>query len=261
MKLFDCHVHSSLSFDSKEPMENYIRKAVAEGDEYFITTEHADLESYIFDGRDILADIEKQQELVKHLNEKYPINVLLGIEVGWKPSIHQRNLDIVKKYPFDMVILSIHETEEYDVASPQFSQGKTADRCYSEYLSMAEAAIDAFEDFDTFAHIDYVLRYVGHTDLAKHSRQLSRIFAKLIDKDKALEINTKTFPQQQAIERMKYIVELYASLGGRKITIGSDAHTADRRKNGFETVKAVLKENGINSVCVFVKRKEYTVQI
>ena len=43
MKLFDCHVHSSLSFDSNEPMENYVRKAVADGDEYFITTEHADL--------------------------------------------------------------------------------------------------------------------------------------------------------------------------------------------------------------------------
>ena len=97
MKLFDCHVHSSLSFDSNETMENYVRKAVADGDEYFITTEHADLESYIFQGEDILADIEKQQRIVSQLNEKYPIKVLLGIEVGWKKSIHQRNMDIVKK--------------------------------------------------------------------------------------------------------------------------------------------------------------------
>ena len=30
MKLFDCHLHSSLSFDSDEPMENYVKQAVAD---------------------------------------------------------------------------------------------------------------------------------------------------------------------------------------------------------------------------------------
>ncbi|MBR6609499.1 MAG: histidinol-phosphatase HisJ family protein [Oscillospiraceae bacterium] len=261
MKLFDCHVHSSLSFDSKEPMENYVRKAVADGDEYFITTEHADLESYIFQGEDILADIEKQRQIVAQLNEKYPVNVLLGIEVGWKKSIHQRNMDIVKKYPFDMVILSIHETEEYDVATPRFREGRTADDCYHEYLTMALEAIDAFDDFDTFAHIDYVLRYVGHTDLSKHRQQLTEVFTKLIEKGKALEINTKTFPDPDAVERMEYIVSLYTSLGGKKITLGSDAHTASRHKNGFDKVIAALKANGVDSVCVFVGRKEHTVCI
>lgn len=261
MKLFDCHVHSSLSFDSREPMENYVRKAVADGDEYFITTEHADLESYIFQGEDILADIEKQQRIVSQLNEKYPIKVLLGIEVGWKKSIHQRNMDIVKKYPFDMVILSIHETEQYDVAAPRFREGRTADDCYREYLDMALEAIENFDDFDTFAHIDYVLRYVGHTDLSKHKEQLSAVFTKLIAKGKALEINTKTFPDPQAVERMEYIVSLYTSLGGKKITLGSNAHQVSRHKNGFDKVIATLKAVGIDSVCVFIDRKEQKVSI
>ena len=240
MKLFDCHVHSSLSFDSNETMENYVRKAVADGDEYFITTEHADLESYIFQGEDILADIEKQQRIVSQLNEKYSIKVLLGIEVGWKKSIHQRNMDIVKKYPFDMVILSIHETD---------------------YNSTPETIGENFDDFDTFAHIDYVLRYVGHTDMSKHKEQLTEVFTKLIAKGKALEINTKTFPDPQAVERMEYIVSLYTSLGGKKITLGSDAHQVSRHKNGFDKVIATLKANGVDSVCVFVGRKEHTVCI
>ncbi len=242
-------------------MENYVKKAVADGDKYFITTEHADLESYVFQGEDILADIEKQQQIVSRLNEKYPIKVLLGIEVGWKKSIHQRNLDIVKKYPFDMVILSIHETEQYDVAAPEYRKGRTADDCYREYLRMALRAIENFDDFDTFAHIDYVLRYVGHTDLSKHKEQLSAVFTKLIEKGKALEINTKTFSDPQAVERMEYIVWLYTSLGGKKITLGSDAHTVSRHKNGFDKVIATLKANGITEVCMFIARKEHTVSI
>ena len=261
MKFFDCHIHSALSFDSNEPMENYVKKALADGDEYFITTEHADLESYIFQGEDILVDIEKQQQTVSRLNEKYPIKVLLGIEVGWKKSIHQRNVDIVKKYPFDMVILSIHETEQYDVTAPEYREGRTADDCYREYLSMALKAVDAFDDFDTFAHIDYVLRYVGHTDLSKHKEQLTAVFTKLIEKDKALEINTKTFPDSQAVERMEYIVSLYTSIGGRKITLGSDAHQVSHHRNGFDRVINTLKANGISSVCVYIGRKEYHVDI
>ena len=54
---------------------------------------------------------------------------------------------------------------------------------------------------------------------------------------------------------MEYIVSLYTSLGGKKITLGSDAHQVSRHKNGFDKVIATLKAVGIDSVCVFVDRK------
>lgn len=257
MKLFDCHLHSSLSFDSDEPMENYVKQAVADGDEYFITTEHADLESHIYNGEDILADIELQQHIVADLNSRYPIRVLLGIEVGWRRSIHQRDMDIVKKYPFDMVILSIHETEDYDVAMPEYGQGRQIDDCYNEYLDCIINAIDAFDDFDTFAHVDYVLRYIGHTDLSKHREKLTQIFTMLIEKGKALEINTRMINQPQGRQGIEYIISLYTSLGGRKFTLGSDAHHVTKYKSGFEDAKALLKKYGISSVCLYIGRKEH----
>ena len=64
MKLFDCHLHTDLSFDSREPMENYVKQAVAAGDDYFISTEHFDLESHIMDGGDIAADLDRQQQII-----------------------------------------------------------------------------------------------------------------------------------------------------------------------------------------------------
>ena len=261
MNVIDCHVHSDLSFDSREPMENYVKQAARQGDKYFITTEHFDLESHVMGGEDIAADLDRQQRMLEELNAKYPVKVLFGVEIGWRKSIHNRDVAVSLSKPFDMIILSVHETDYADVATPLFSQGKTTDQCYNEYLDCVINAINSFDNFDTFAHIDYVLRYVGHTDLSKHKQKLEQIFKMLIERGKALEINTKVIHDPQAVERMKYIVGLYASVGGKKITLGSDAHTADKYKNGFELVIETLKANNINSVCGYVGRKEIVVQI
>ena len=262
MNVIDCHVHSELSFDSREPMENYVRQRAQRGDKYFITTEHVDLESWAIGGEDDIApDFDRQQRLVKELNEKYPVEVLLGVEIGWRKSIHQRNVELALSKPFDMIILSVHEVEYADVSTPQFSYGKTTDQCYDEYLNCIIDAINSFDNFDTFGHVDYVLRYVGHTDLSKHKEKLTQIFKMLIERGKALEINTKVIHNPQAVERMKYIVQLYASVGGEKITLGSDAHTADKYKNGFDLVIETLKANNINSVCGYVGRKEISLPI
>ena len=261
MKLWDCHLHSDFSFDSGEAMENYVRKAAADGDEYFITTEHTDLESHVLDGGDIAPDYDEQLQKVKELNEKYPIKVLYGIEAGWRRDIHDRVAETVASYPFDMVILSLHETEYADVSYPDYMRGRTVDRCYEEYLSLIAEAIENFDNFDTFAHIDYLLRYIGDTDLSRHTESLTRVFRLLIEKGKAMEINTKLFPQRESVRRAEELLALYTSLGGRKITIGSDGHSVDRHKNGFDTVIDMLKKYGIDEVCTYIGRKEYTISI
>jgi histidinol phosphatase-like PHP family hydrolase len=54
-------------------MEIYVKQVAERGEEYFITTEHFDLESHIMDGRDISADLDRQEMLVKQLTEKTPL--------------------------------------------------------------------------------------------------------------------------------------------------------------------------------------------
>ena len=261
MNVIDCHVHSDLSFDSREPMENYVKQAVLQGDKYFITTEHFDLESHVMGGEDIAADLDRQQRLLEELNAKYPVKVLFGVEIGWRRSIHNRDVAVSLSKPFDMIILSVHETDYADVATPLFSHGKTTDQCYNEYLDCIINAINSFDNFDTFAHIDYVLRYVGHTDLSKHKQKLEQIFKMLIERGKALEINTKVIHDPQAVERIEYILQLYTSLGGKKLTIGSDAHSVPVYKNGFDTATRLIKKYGINQVYIYSQRKEIAVAI
>lgn len=261
MKLWDCHLHSSMSIDSGEPIENYVKKAVAEGDEYFITTEHTDLKSHVLGGEDIAPDYDEQLQTVRELSEKYPIKVLYGIETGWRKDIHDRVCDIVKNHPFDMVILSVHETEYSDVSFPDYRRGRTVDECYDEYLSLITQAVKAVDDFDTFAHIDYLLRYIGDTDLSRHTKRLTEIFNLLIEKGKAFEINTKVFPQAESVRRADELLSLYTSLGGEKITLGSDGHDVTRHKNCFDIAVSMLKKHGINKVCVYIERKEHLISI
>ena len=261
MNITDTHVHSALSFDSVEPMENYVKKAAEAGDKYFITTEHVDLESHVLDGGDIVRDFEKQAEEIKQLNEKYPVKVLFGAEIGWRRDIHPRCAEIAEKYPFDMIILSLHETEYADVSYPDYRRGRTVDQCYDEYLGLICDAITNFDNFDTFAHIDYLLRYIGDTDLYRHREKLNRVFALLMEKNKALEINTKIFPRQESVRRAEDIIKMYTEAGGRKFTLGSDSHTADRHRNGFDVVVKLLKKYGINKISMFIGRKEYLMDI
>lgn len=262
MNIYDCHLHSRLSFDSVEDMENYVRIAAASGDERFITTEHTDLESNFSPSHeDIVPDFERQMCLMEELAGRYPIDMLMGIEVGWRKDIHRRNCRLVKKYPFDFVILSVHESDDTDVSFPEFRQEKTVDECYNEYLKLVYSAVSAFDDFDTLGHIDYLLRYAGDTDMERHRAMLEKIFSVLIEKGKALELNTKLFPDRRAVRRMEYAARLFVSMGGRYFTIGSDAHRTAYYKNGFSDGLRLLKERGAGGILLFKGRKPDIVRL
>ncbi len=261
MNIMDCHLHSALSFDSKEDMENYVKIAVKNGDKYFITTEHMDLESNLGGGRDLHADFRLQEKNISELSEKYDINILYGIEVGWRRDINDRNLEVVKAHPFDMVILAVHENEKGGQAFSTLSEAGDVDSAYEHYLDLCYNAVSTFPDYDTFAHLDYMLRYIGHTDLRRHEAKIRKIFYTLIEKDKALEINSKLVPAPQAMERIEYIISLYTSMGGKKVTLGSDGHNTAYYKNGFRDTMVLLDKYGIKELSQFIGRKEVKVPI
>lgn len=258
MNLYDTHLHSDFSPDSFEPMENYAKKAAENGDERLITTEHLDIDCYS-DGFDIIPDFEKQYETTRYLSKKYNMDVLFGVEAAHRIDLVKRNNRIIKKYPFDMVILSVHEAPDKNMPRPWNRQDLTMQDRYNTYLHLAKQALVMNDDFDAFAHIDYPLRYIGHTDPARHEEILREIFSLVIQKDKALEINTKQFPDKMTVKRAEYFLKLYTDMGGKKITLGSDGHSVRVFKNGFDVAGQLLKGVGVDRVCVYKNRQESTI--
>ena len=114
MILHDQHVHSMYSADSDEKLVNYLDVAFKMGCKYFVTTEHFDLDLVEFH-ENWIADYKKLNEELNLLKEKYPnIEMLLGIEVGYRKD----KLDFINKkldsFDFDVINLSIHDCKFAD---------------------------------------------------------------------------------------------------------------------------------------------------
>ncbi|MEG1049740.1 MAG: PHP domain-containing protein [Oscillospiraceae bacterium] len=95
MGIYDQHLHSKFSYDSRQEMEEYIIAAKAQGDKIFTTTEHMDLDSSITDC-DMVPDFANLLAERSRLAKKYDIEILNGIEIGYKPITQ----DKIEKVPF-----------------------------------------------------------------------------------------------------------------------------------------------------------------
>lgn len=264
MKIFDQHVHSEFSFDSNQSIEEYINLAISKKLDFFILTDHYDL-NYLDSGRNLTFDIKKQDEFLTHLQNKYPdIKILRGIEIGYKPNELIKINNVLKDNKFDLVNLSLHESYGIDYYYPDAFLEKGIDQTLKLYFKSILDAVEHFDNFDVLSHIDYGFKSVYLVDktqsISKYEDELTKIFKVLIKKDKALEINTKV-QEVLPIEHTKYLLKLYKSVGGVNLTLSSDAHEKQRFCSSFEKYINIIKECRFKNLSYFVNRKRFAVEI
>ena len=87
-------------------------------------------------------------------------------------------------------------------------------------------------------------------------KEIRAIFARIIEKRIALEVNTSGIGDRFG-ELMPSVplLALYREMGGELLTIGSDAHVPHRVGNALEDTKAVLRELGFSTYCYYKNRK------
>lgn len=78
MLLQDCHLHSSFSFDSDQPLEEYLLHSQG----LVVTTEHFDL-SNSYTMVDDIPDYSAYSKEVERLNKHYHHRLRTGIEIGY----------------------------------------------------------------------------------------------------------------------------------------------------------------------------------
>ncbi len=260
MKLYDQHVHSFLSSDTDEPIENYLKQAQKLKLTHFVTTEHLDLNS-LYINKDDIFDIEKQKRLAEKFSKQYSIEFLTGVELGFKHSCLKESEAIIEKNNFDVVIMSVHETESNVFTDSALLSLLTPDEAYSMYLEHCLALVEKSSSYDILGHIDFLLRYIPPVRIEKHKAELMQIFNILIKKNKCLEFNTRFLSNNKDSHYLEYIFSLYYAYGGRKVSLGSDAHTAYTLYGAFDWAVEILKEIGFDSLCAYIKRKECIISI
>ena len=105
--------------------------------------------------------------------------------------------------------------------------------------------------FDAMGHIDFIKRYlaprVTAADLAGAPELYEPILRAIVESGAALEVNTSGL-RQPANETYpsSAIVARYRELGGRSVTVGSDAHRAESFAWGLDVGYAAVRDAGFD---------------
>jgi histidinol-phosphatase (PHP family) len=124
--------------------------------------------------------------------------------------------------------------------------------CYAHYWEEALAAVKA-GGFDAFGHFDFPKRY--YHDLIIQRDQIQDICNEMVGSGIAMEINTSSLRKGLA-ETMpgKEILSIYQSCGGKYVTVGSDAHSADELAAGNREAQALIDYFSFEEV-IYVQRQ------
>ncbi len=262
----DCHVHTKISHDGISSMEEYLKIANEKNVDEITFTEHYD----IYDGIETnLKTLNVDNYLKEYNNLKKVSNFKFnfGIEIGLQPDIVNQIRTMVKKYPFDFIIGSSHITCKKDMSMDKtFFDGLTQKEAYLKYFREVLTNIKLYDEFDVYGHLDYVVRYGGYSnkkiEYKDYNDILDCILTELVKKDKGIEINTSGIRYGLGIPHPNIeIVKRYKQLGGKIITIGSDAHKIDDLAKDFNIVYDMLEYLDIENIAIFHKRKPEFIKI
>jgi histidinol-phosphatase (PHP family) len=257
MKITDTHVHSNWSSDSTLSMINAIEEAPKKNVNCLAFTDHVDI-AYPSSSNAILA-IPLYLHKITLLQKKSSVQVLKGIEVG----ITQKNVDetqyLLDRFAFNYIIASCH-ANDYVAFCEKNAYTTYKDRLLDVYFEQIFFIVSSLRSYHTLAHIDYITRYhsISNEEFLLHENHLDQIFHVLIQRNKALEINTKGLISDQNENLLLSLVKRFHQLGGKWVTFGSDAHHANNIGKHYEKAKKILLQAGFSSFAFPTKEDEWT---
>lgn len=263
----DYHLHSFFSSDSNEKIENIIKVAKAKGMNSICITDHYDMEfpKNAIENPNMDFNINypeyynTMKYIQKDLNKDFDLRI--GIELGVMESTCEKLNTFVETHrELDFVISSIHVVDGMDPYYPQYFANKSELQGYSRYFELILSCAKKFKNYNVLGHLDYILRYgpgkASNFKLNDYYDIFMELFSIIIPEGKGIEINTGSlYKKMQFPHPHPEILKLYKECGGEIITIGSDAHTADKLGYGFDIAKDMLINFGFKYYCTFKNMK------
>ena len=250
--IFDSHIHTKFSADSKMTAA----QALAQADKLnlgVVFTEHFDYGVTNDDGEFTFNPAAYMSEYKNLRGDK----VRLGVEIGLRKVARAVNADFLAQADFDFVIGSIHLVDDLDIYYPEFYADKDKATAYQKYFQQMAEEIK-LADFDALGHIDYICRAAPYDnpeiDYPTFKPLIDAVLKIVVERRKILELNTRRFDKSLAVEQLVPVYKKYRELGGRFVTIGSDAHRVGAVGNYFERALEFIHELDLTPV-TFRERK------
>jgi len=237
---YDLHVHSAFSLDSRQPMEGHCARAVEMGLPGLCFTEHLDFDALSLDFYNPSAYFGE----LNRLREKYAgrLEILAGLEFS-EPHQHPRQLEQARGLPYDFVLGSVHLWLGGLFPSQMRDRGMSVPLCFARYWEQVLLMV-RHGGFDCVAHLDFPRRYFRC--LEYQPEMADEIFRAMVENDLALEINTSSL-RKGLDEPMpgEALLRHYAAQGGRYVTLGSDAHSAQELYRDIPRAAALSESLGL----------------
>ena len=162
------------------------------------------------------------------------------------------------------MIGSCHKIDNIDLSQYDYKiidKEALLDRYLKELYRIAEAGL-----YDCLGHLDLPKRYAKRQGLelaiSPEDERLERILRCVIRQGKGIEINTSGM-RQGLSECLPSpgILKKYAALGGRIVTVGSDAHRAVDVAADLETAKSYMRTAGLEYITCYRNRKPEMIML
>lgn len=265
----DYHTHTVFSDDSNYPMEECVKDAIFLGIKEICFTDHVDygvkydlkdLKPEEVEGKVLNVDFEKYFPEIERVKELYKgkISIKTGLEFGVQEQTIPQYEELFKKYPFDFIIMSVHEIDNKELWNHSFQDGKTEAEYYSLYFENIYYLVQNFHNYSVLGHLDLLKRYDekdGYNPFVENKEIITKILKYIIADGKGIELNTSTKKYHlDDLMPSRDILKLYLELGGEILTIGSDSHCKkDLTNSHIEELKQELREIGFKKFCTFEK--------
>jgi len=237
-------------------IDKYAAQAVERGIAEIAITDHVD-----FDARDpayryvSFADRERS---VRDAAERWAgrgVAIRFGVEITWDAEWESDIRDHLGRHAYDFTIGSVHIYRDSPYAAANvvgWVRGRSLAEIVTPYFDAVAAAARSGL-FDVVGHVDFIKRYliphVTPAEFAAAPELYEPLLRALVESGTALEVNTSGL-RQTAGETYPAppIVARYRELGGRAVTVGSDAHRADAFAWGLDEGYAAAAAAGFDEL-------------
>lgn len=266
--IVDLHTHTDNSFDGNHSTMFLAETAFMKGIRAIAFTDHLEMDAFYKDNFDKTA-IQSFFEVAKArsaFNGK--LIICVGAELGqavYDKAVSEKLIETMK---YDFVIGAIHNLPNIqdfyymDLSDESIDYMKLLEEYFEWELKLAQWA-----KFDTLAHLTYPLRYIvgkygKPVDMSKFDEIIDEILLTLIKNQKSLEINTAGLRQPIGVTSPdEGILRRYKELGGKLITIGSDAHYAEHLGAGIDKGYELALKCGFDKIALYQDRTPTLIPI
>lgn len=273
IELIDCHNHSTLSHDGCDEPVRMAERACGLGIKHFTLTDHIEIDK--FTEWDFAGAVAESYSVYEQIKERFgaEMNIYYGAELGQPLYNLPLAEKILMEHDYDFVLGSQHRTRTYPYLNKVPDTDADRKRCLDEYFE-EELALAQWGEFCSLSHLTFplrfltvdihapVLRVVREIDMSRYRSVIDKIFETIIKRGIALEVNSSGIRKGLGVSMpsAEYISR-YRELGGRLITVGSDAHRVADVGADIAACYEMLRGIGFSEICVYRKKTPVFINI